>query len=505
MKINRQDMTKIAGYLGLGFLSAGYLQYSIREVWSKWEMVMVAVGGMLLAASLIFNFQAILRFFRSRSGQLGTNTTVLILAVVGIFAIINFLGYRHHKRFDLTAEKFYSLSDQTRKIVAGLQSDVKIIKFDKEDDVELRDRMEEYSDLSRRLTYERIDPQAKPEIARQYKVSRMGEIIVAHDSRIERPSDASEQALTNAILKVTRDSLKTVCFTEGHGEKSLSGGEGESFGAVEKSLKSENYETKSVNLVAANQVPNECAVLIVAGPKKNFFPAEVAMIGKYLDAGGKALLMFDPDTDPQFGDVLKVWNVELGNNTVLDVSGVGRLFGIGPVAPLVGQYGSHPITKDLTRIATFFPFARSVKVGSASESGVSLTTLLNTSEASWAETELKGEQAKFDEGKDQKGPISLGVAGSKKVGEKEARLAVIGDSDFASDAYFSGQGNGDLFLNTVNWLAQDEELISIRPKSQTNRRVELTASQRNSLFWLLVVIMPLGVIGSGTYVWWKRR
>src|SRR5262249_18335956 len=162
------------------------------------------------------------------------------------------------------------------------------------------------------------------------------------------------------------------------------------------------------NLVASNQVPAECAVLVVPGPKKAFFPQEAAMIGKYLDAGGKALLMVDPDTDPNLGDVFKAWNIAVGNDTVLDVSGVGRLFGTGPAVPLVSTYGSHPITKDMTRTATFFPFARSVKAAGSSGGEASTTELLKTSEASWAETELKGDQAKFDEGKDTKGPISLG-------------------------------------------------------------------------------------------------
>jgi ABC-type uncharacterized transport system involved in gliding motility auxiliary subunit len=504
MNINRSELLKTAGYLGAALLIGGYLRYSVQETMDKINKGLLIAGAVLLLASLIFNFAAIRDYFRRRSTRLGTNTAAMTVAVVAILGLINFLGYRHHKRVDMTAEKLYSLSDQTRKIVSGLQKEVKIIRFDKTDDQELSDLMQEYRDLSKKLTYERIDPQAKPELAKQYNISRMGETVVVSGDRTERPQETSEQDLTNAILKVTRDKLKTICFVEGHGEKSISStGEADGYGLVNNWLKDENYETKSVNLVSAGQVPSECETLVLAGPKQSLFPQEAAMIGKYLDGGGKALLLIDPDTDPKLDDVLRVWGITLGNDTVLDVSGVGRLFGTGPAVPLATTYGSHPITKDFAGTMTFFPFARSVN--SASSAGSSVTDLLKTSEASWAETELKGDQAKFDEGKDKKGPITIGVAASRNTGGKEARLVVIGDSDFATNGYARLQRNGDLFMNAVNWLAQDEDLIAIRPKNPTDRRVTMTASQQNLLRLVTVFLMPLAVIGTGAYIWWKRR
>jgi ABC-type uncharacterized transport system involved in gliding motility auxiliary subunit len=179
--------------------------------------------------------------------------------------------------------------------------------------------------------------------------------------------------------------------------------------------------------------------------------------------------------------------------------------GTGPGVPLVVNYGAHTITKNFSRTMTIFPLARSVKSGEKSQPEEQETELLRTSPESWAETELKGNTAKFDEGKDTKGPISLGVAASKKVGEKEARLVVIGDSDFATNRYLGAQGNGDLFFNAVNWLAQDEELISIRPKSPANRRVNLTRSQQNMFFWFSIVFLPGAAVAAGAIIWWKRR
>ena len=253
-------------------------------------------------------------------------------------------------------------------------------------------------------------------------------------------------------------------------------------------------------LASQTQVPADCDVLVVPGPKKPLLQPEAAMIGKYLDAGGKAMLLVEPDSDPGLDEIFKAWKIEVGNNTVIDVSAAGQMFGGGPYAPLVMKYGSHAITKDFGRTMTIFPIARSVKGG---ENG---TSLLETSEASWGESELKaGSTPEMTEGKDLKGPLSLGVTASKTIGDKEARLVVIGDSDFATNRVLGFQRNGDLFLNSVNWLAQDEDLISIRPKGGTNRRVDLTGSQQNLLFWFLVVLLPLAVIGTGAWVWWKRR
>ena len=504
MKINRHEIARIIAFLGPVLLVAGYIRYSVRETMGPLNMSLLIAGGVLTLAAIVLNFRAIRQSSRRRSTRLGANTTVMSVAVIAIIGFANFLGYRHHKRIDLTTEKLYSLSDQTRKVVSELKKDVKVILFDKDDQQGLGDQMKEYRNLSSRFSFERIDPQKNPGAANQYKVTKLGEVVVACGDRNERPKDTTEQSIINAIIKVTRDSLKKICFVEGHGEKKLSStNEGDGYGVVDKMLKGENYETKSINLVASNDVPSDCDVLVLAGPKQSLFPQEASAIGKYLEKGGKAMLLIDPDTDPKLDDVLHAWGIQLGNNTVVDVSGVGRFFQLGPGAPLARSYGSHPITKDFEGTMTFFPLSRSVETTPGS--GASTTDLMKTSEESWAETEISAGKVAFDEGKDKKGPITLGVAGSKTEGDNEARLVVIGDSDFAANQYVGVQRNGDLFMNSINWLAKDEDLISIRPKNPADRRVSMTESDQNQLFWITLVLMPLATIGSGVYIWWRRR
>lgn len=497
---NREEIIKLAGFVGAAMLIAGYVRHTIMQTWGWFNLTLLIAGGVLLLASLALNFKEIVAYFQGRSGRLSANMAVLTVAVLGIVAIANFLGYRHHKRFDLTQEGLYSLSDQTKKVLSGLNKEVKILKFDKTVDQNFADQMAEFKYQSSKISFESVDPQQRPQTASQYAVKAFGETVVAAGDRVERPTATDEQSLVNAILKVTRESLKTICFSEGHEEQALA----TNYSQAEAKLKGENYQIKTISTL--KQIPSECSVLVVAGPKTAFLAPETSIIGQFLDGGGKAMLLLDAETDPQLNDVLKKWSIEIGNDFVLDFSGAGQLFGAGAAAPVVMNYGSHPITERFTRSMTIFPTARSVKVAAAGGSGVNSTTLLTTSENSWGETALKpGVEPKQDEA-DTKGPVTLGAVASKNLGEKkEARLVVIGDSDFASNQAFRGGRNGDLFMNSINWLAQDEDLISIRPKQATNRSVTMNAEQQNTFWYLVVFVLPLAVLGAGTFIWFKRR
>ena len=228
------------------------------------------------------------------------------------------------------------------------------------------------------------------------------------------------------------------------------------------------------------------------------------MIGKYLDAGGKALIEIDPDTDPKLDDILNSWNIALGKNIVVDASGVGRLLGIGPAAPLVVDYGDSPITKNLQGGMTFFELARTASIADKTKSDPQAVELLKTSPRSFTIPKMENEVS-FDPKTDTAGPLSVGVAANRAVGVQSARLVVIGNSAYAANQWINMQHNGDLFFNTVDWLAQDESQISIRPKEQTNRTVTLTVAQASLLRWFDLVFLPGIVLISGISIWWKRR
>jgi ABC-type uncharacterized transport system involved in gliding motility auxiliary subunit len=515
MKWTRAQLAEIVLSLGIALLISSYVRYSIQgELLPLSEGLLIA-GGVLLLGSIFLGIPNIVSYFSKRSSQLGTNTTILTLAVIGILIGINYLGFTYHKNFDMTSEKLYTLSPQSKKIVRGLKENVTIARFAKEPNQGLDDLMSEYTNLSSHVRYLKVDPQEKPEVAKEYGATHMGDVIAAsgtrkQDVKSDTDGQISEQDITSAILKVTSASVKTVCFVTGHGEKSITDDGARGYSVAEDGLKKEGYNVQAVNLVQSNSVPSDCSVLVVAGPTQGYFPQETAMIQKYLDAGGKALIEEDPisqkgQQDPNLEAIYKDWNINVGTNVIVDASGVGRLFGTGPAVPLVVDYGDSPITKSLEHGMTFFPLARTVSIADKSKTEPTEIELLKTSSRSFTIPNLDQKEVKFDPATDTAGPLSIGVAATREEGGKQARLVVLGNSNYAANQWINLQHNGDLFFNTVDWLAQDENLISIRPKSVTDRRVTMTEGQSRALWWLDMIFLPGIVIFAGVYIWWKRR
>lgn len=512
MKWDRNETARFIATLGAAMLIAGYLRYSIQGEFLPFSKGLLIAGGVFLLAAIVIGFQGILSFFSRRSAQQGTNTTILAIAVIAILGVVNFVGFRHHKIFDLTTEKIYTLSDQTHQIVSHLGKDLTVVRFDKLPNPGFDDLMSEYKTLSPHFKFQTVDPNLKPEIVQEYGATHMGDVYVGYGDRKAKiegtnPGDISESDLTGAIVKITSDKVKTVCFVAGHGERSLADNSEQGYSQADLGLKKENYLTKTVNLVTENGVPADCSVLVIAGPKQSYFPQETAWIGKYLDAAGDAMFLVDPSTDPKLDDLFQSWNVALGNNVVIDASGIGQMFGTGPTVPIVADFGASPITKGFGSTSTvFFPMARTASIADKTKTIPETVELLKTSDRSFTIPSLpKGNKITFDPKLDVRGPLSLGVSGNRTVGDKKARLVVIGNSQFAMNPYLKQLRNGDLFYNAIDWLAADENLISIRPKPTTNRRVNLSAAQASALKWLDQLFLPGLVILAGIMIWLKRR
>ncbi len=509
-------MKLLKNFSGFGplLILGGYLYYSIGSVWNIGVQVLIYLGAALTLLWIGLNFDQIKASFGKRSAQYGTNTILVTLVVLGILGMVNFLGKKHHKRVDLTSSKLYSLSDQTEKIVKGLKMDVKIFHFAKERSPAWDDLLTEYKELNTaKIDYKVVDPQKDPGLAKQYKVRSFGETVVASGEKNEKVESSQEEAVTNAILKVTREKNKVIYFLQGHNERDLESRDAEGYASLKKAIENQNYQVKALNLAQNPSIPDDCASIVIAGPKVALLPTEVPVIEKFVDAGGKVLLMQDPDIDAGLTELLKKWKLALEEDIVVDSSGLGQLFGMGPAAPLVASYESHPITKEMTNSMTFFPMARSVKTVENADSQFSSRVLFKTSDNSWGETNLKSGSAEYNEGKDIKGPVAIGAVSTKSVfGDekakkygKEARVVVIGDSDFANNNYIRMQRNGDLILNAVSWLAEDEDLIFIRPKNPESRTVQMTQARSSLMKWLSVIFLPGGALVAGIFVWIRRR
>jgi ABC-type uncharacterized transport system involved in gliding motility auxiliary subunit len=482
----------------------------------------------LVLLHLVLRWEDVARGLGRRQLKYGTNTLVLVVAVLGVLFLVNLLVSRNTKRFDLTKDQRYSLSDQTRKVVAGLKGEVKITYFQRQRDMaQGQDRLKEYQALSPKVKVEFVDPVQSPGKAQAYDArSPWPVLFVEQGDKRERVSNDGEQDITNALIKIGREGKKTVCFLEGEGERTGEESGERGFSGVKTSLTKSLYDVKNVFLMREKTVPADCTVLLVGGPEKDLLPETTGAIRDFVKKGGKAFVMVEAELKehyPNLVALLKDWNIEAGNDVVVDVSGMGQLFGFSELAPLAIEYPWHPITKDF-RLPTLYGGARSVQAGKGTVEGVSAQDLVKTSAQSWAESDLalKG-PIKYEEGKDRMGPIALAAVATVTVPAPtptpspapspaleapkapEGRVVAVGDADFASNALLAFQGNQDFFLNAVAWLAEDADLISIRPKEPENQALFLSRQVQQNVAWIALVILPALFVFLGVVSWWRRR
>lgn len=436
-----------------------------------------------------------------RSTRFTSATFVYILLTIGILIFINFISSRHHRRFDLTKNKQFSLSDQTLQALKNLPDKVSIKAFFKKGEgaaFRYKDLLDEYVYHSKKFSYEIIDPDRNPILARKYGIEEYGTSILIYQDKTERFTGIDEEDLTNAILKVTRKEVKKIYFLSGHGEADIEDSGEKGYAEVKKALGQETYLVEKLVLAQAEAVPQDAALLAVAGPKKALFPEELEKIKDYISKGGSVFFMIDPDGSSELKEFLQAYHIEVGDDIIIDR--LSKLFGAGYTTPVITQYEYHEITSKF-KYATFFPMARSVKPGPAQKSGYNVVSLAKTSPSSWAETDYKAETVEYNEGKDTAGPVSVAVGAEIT----NARLVTFGDSDFCRNQFLSLSGNRDLFLNTVNWLAKEENLITIRPREPEESRISLTRRQGINLFFISVLVFPLALLVIGITVWYRRR
>jgi ABC-type uncharacterized transport system involved in gliding motility auxiliary subunit len=486
------------------------------------------VGGLaLVLLHLVLRWDSIVRGVGRRQLRYGTNALVLAVLVLAILGFVNYFVSRHTKRFDLTKDQRFSLSDQTRKVLAGLKDKVKITYFDRQQEIARgQDRLKSYQALSSKVEIEYVDPVKDPTRAAAYDARGPYPILfVELGNKRERITNSDEQDVTNALIKVTREGKKTVCLIEGEGERS-GGDTGErGFSGAKASLTKSLYEVKDVFLLREKKVPDSCTVVIVAGPQNDLQPETTAALAEYVKGGGKALVMVEPELKESYPNLVALlagFNLQAGKDVLIDRQG------LSPFQPLVVDYPYHPITKDLGGVMTSFLAARSVEAGKASLDGVTAQNLVQTSSASWAKTDIasvvKG-KITYDEKSDRLGPIALAAVATVRVaapapspspspaaageGDKtkprEGRVVAVGDADFASNQLLGFQGNHDLFLNMVAWLAEDADLISIRPKDPQNQTLFLSRQTQALVLLTAQLLIPGFFVVAGIVMWWRRR
>ena len=452
--------------------------------------------------------------------QIGANAFFYSLIVLAILIIIQLIVIRHTKRYDLTANKIHSLSPQSIKVLKNIREDVTIKAFMREgnEKEKVAELLDLYAYHSKKIHPEIIDPDRHPGEAKQYHVKNYGTLVFLCGNRREKILQTSEEAITNALVKVTQKRKKVIYFLAGHGEKDIKDTGKTGYSQARKALEDKNYEVKTLLLSRNAGVPKDADVLVIAGPQVELLQHELKAIRDYLKRGGHLLVMINPYTAVSLVHLLKDFGLIVGNNMIVDK--LSRVLGGSYLMPVVVSYGTHPITRNFNMM-TFYPTARSVQVmqGKKAEMNFNLTVLAETGKASWGETNrkmLNEGKAQFDKGQDLPGPVPLAAVCevtpegmTKLVGKlrekNRPRIVVVGDPDFVTNSYFGLSGNGIFFTNIVNWLAEEGILIAIPPKNKETQPLTLTRNQGIFSFWINVVAIPLIVVIIGLVVFIRRR
>ena len=554
------------GMFGLIFLLFGILAGMASGIWNSMYVLAHLISGTSMLALYLFTHVENLReSVTGRRTQYATNTFVYTGLTLAVIVLLNFMGARNEYRYDASEQSIFSIAPQTASLLEGLANDIHILAFFRENEGQAAENLlDTYTAGSDRFSYEMADPDQRPEMAQQYEVTQYGTLVIVYGDNSTRVNDLSEEVLTNALVRITGAETKRIYFVTGHGEPDITARETpDGLGQLAASLENEGAEVVPLLLATVPDVPADASLLIVASPQRPFLENEIESLGRYLDRGGRAWILLEPQRSDELVPLLAERGIIVGDNVVIDV--VVQLLA-GPsagVEPVVSDYGFHPITEQFNQ-NTVFRIVRSIEPAGELPDGITASTLASTSSNSWAESnvDLVFETGEVDPEGDVEGPVSIavaatlgpsilnwttpaiettpstndgpGVAETQDVSEGadiasninesesqgitgdgsgatpptdlEGRIVVVGDADWLNNSRLTVMYNEDLALNMVGWLTGgNESTITIRPRARRASRITLTDTQGWGVFYATVLLLPELVLLSGLMIWWRRR
>ena len=525
--------TGLLAILGLVALLAGLIIMLLLPEIRLAAWGIMGVGVILLASAFVLDFRRVSRALTGRRGRFGVGTTVMASIFIGITILINAISITNYQRIDATSLSQFTLTAQTKGVLEALQKPVKALCFfvSEKDTYGITTYaaalLMEYQNYTEKLTIEYIDPDEHPDRARKYNITQYQTVVFESGGQyrllpptaiIQTSTDQqgnlqivgieAEHSFTSAILEVTGIAQKKVYFLTGHGEADING----TYSYVGNGLRDDLYLIGTLNLITNPSIPGDCAVLIIAAPQSPLTASEVEIIDRYLKAGGQVLILTDPNYPDGLAQLVSPWGVDLADGTVIDTA--------SSVAPrkdmplVTADRNFFSLTSGLD-IISYFPGAVGIIPQETAPAGTEMQPLVWTSNDSWLEKDYDPtKEPAFNDGRDVKGPIALGVViaasprdtgGQSSEQGKIVRLVVIGDSDFASNEHFLEVNNSDLFLNSVNWLAEETELIAIRRTVTPFRRLAINPDEANFINYSSLALPPILVLIIGGIIWWRRR
>jgi ABC-type uncharacterized transport system involved in gliding motility auxiliary subunit len=509
MAMISQRISVSLGIIGAALGVAGLVLYGKAPEQTIAIVAMEAAAVVLLAIFLIAHFELFKEFSRRRSVRLGFNSMLIVVLFAGILGIINFLAARHTVRWDFSETKRFTLAPQSARALRELSRDIKATVFTSDQGparAAYQDLFDSYKARTPKLTVEFVDPEKKPGLARRYGITRLDTAVLESGKQETRITVPTEQELTNALLRVSQDERKNVYFLTGHGEHPLEESEKAGYSFLKETLERQGYTVRSLSLYETKTVPPDATVLVLGGPQRSVSSEEQRLIADYVKGGGRLVVLLDPASRAGIEGLLANWGLQSDNRVVMDTQ---TILGGDLTMPVVNSYGTHEITQDLGATFTIFPHVRPIAFQDSKRMDWDFHPLAKSSLRSWAQAGGDLQVREYDPKLDVRGPVVLAgvVANRKEPSEKTRRPAVvlIGDSDFASNAYLDFAGNSDFILHILAWLAEERGLVTIAPKNTAFSSFLLTTAQSNTLFSLQVLAVPGFILAAGFAVWQHRR
>lgn len=567
---NAWPLLKYIHLPGIALVIAGGGASLLTGQWTVLYQSLMAIGVVCLAIWWWGLLRVNTAWATRRSTRAGASAFVVTTALLVILVALNLFAFRYSYTLDLSENQRFTLAPQTQTLVARLDKPIKVWIFDSQPAEGDRALLKNYQQYNPQFTYEFIDPDQNPALVQKFGVKAQGEVWVEYGGKkqsvqtlinYQQREPLSEIKLTNALEKLRIDRPLSAYFLQGHGESPLTTAK-EGLSEAVTALQNKGFQVNPLNLIDKGTIPTNSNVVIVAGPQRKLLEAEVKALTNYSQQGGNILVMVGPEVETGLEPLLSPWGVSLDPRIVVDLSGAGAMVGLGPAAPLINQYGEHPITADFAQGLSILPLSR--PIATRSVPNVQAVALLAASEKMVAKRELTEDLAPNPQ-EDLAAPFDLAVAlertassnanppepadpqpsatpSPQKTSQRlpnpkvqlvsyswaqnaplptpaptpsptpsgvtlqPAKLVVIGNSLFATNEWFNEQLNGDLFLNSVQWLAhENQDPLSLRPKDPTNRRLNLTPLQASLLGWVSWIVVPLLGLVLAVFTWWRQR
>ncbi|WP_019897568.1 GldG family protein [Methylotenera mobilis] len=437
---------------------------------------------------------------------------LMLVVLLGYFAS----EYRVAK--DITQANRNILTQGSVNVLKQMKAPVNITVYATKDDASsgdvfrkgIVDFVARYQRDKKDIRLKFINPSEEPKLAQDAGVKVDGEVVVEYQKRVEHITPPfAEQEFTNLLVRLSRTNQQAVMYLDGHGERNLIGVKNHDLGEFGKQLETKGFKFANPDLTIAQAVPSNGAMLVVASPQVDISEIEAQKIKAYLEAGGNLLWLLDDNDFKGMQNIADYLGLQVSPGVVLDMA--SAQYGADARVAFASLYGEHPITTNFM-LRTLFPESHEVSAVGTDENGWKVSKLVEVAPNGWLSSAklAKGAKPVFNEKTDKRGPINIGVALERIYGKKGQRVVVMGNANFLSNTFITNGGNLDLGVNIVNWLAGDDNLITIQPMPLKDINVSIPDTDQGRLvawtvFHSFQYFIPLGFMIAGLYFWWKRR